>query len=300
MAGRPARRRPVPAPARICQPVPEHRPGRGLRRQRGCRGCHEDRHATFRTTGMGRSMAEVDADREPADADFDHPPSGRRYEVRRQGRPDVAPRTPPGRRAGRGPPGRAPGRIRGRVRPPLADVPRRGGRVPGGVAGHLVRAEAGLGLSPGFNGPDQPGFERATGEGCLFCHAGRAEAADRSLHRMRVAEPAIGCERCHGPGSLHVGPVRRRPAAGREAGPHHRQPGPAAPRPGRGGLPAVPPADHGRGPGPRAAAGRLPPGAAARRLRPRLPARRPGPADDGGRARRADAPEPVLPGVRRP
>jgi hypothetical protein len=59
-------------------------------------------------------------------------------------------------------------------------------------------------MSPGYDTPNQHGFERATGEGCLHCHAGRAEAVGPSLHRMRVPEPAIACERCHGPGSLHV------------------------------------------------------------------------------------------------
>src|SRR5262245_11288032 len=49
-----------------------------------CRPCHEDSHATFRLTGMGRSMAEVDPAKEPADAGFDHAPSKRRYQVSRQ------------------------------------------------------------------------------------------------------------------------------------------------------------------------------------------------------------------------
>jgi hypothetical protein len=60
------------------------------------------------------------------------------------------------------------------------------------------------GMSPGYDNPHHGGFERAVGEGCLVCHAGQAQAVDRSLHRMQVGEAAIGCERCHGPGSLHV------------------------------------------------------------------------------------------------
>jgi hypothetical protein len=43
---------------------------------------------------------------------------------------------------------------------------------------------------------------------CLFCHANKAEP-DESVSGRRYlaplpAHPAIGCERCHGPGSLHV------------------------------------------------------------------------------------------------
>ena len=42
---------------------------------------------------------------------------------------------------------------------------------------------------------------------CLFCHANRAEPIERTLNRYRepiFAGEAIGCERCHGPGELHV------------------------------------------------------------------------------------------------
>ncbi|MBO0699818.1 MAG: hypothetical protein J2P46_15580, partial [Zavarzinella sp.] len=52
-----------------------------------CSECHADRRASFRATGMGRSMAEVDPDREPPDGVVDHRPSKRRYEVvRKDGR----------------------------------------------------------------------------------------------------------------------------------------------------------------------------------------------------------------------
>ena len=59
-------------------------------------------------------------------------------------------------------------------------------------------SSSGGSMSPGYTSPDQMGFEWATGEGCLNCHAGRAEAVDGSLHRMKVIEAAISCERCQG------------------------------------------------------------------------------------------------------
>jgi hypothetical protein len=67
-------------------------------------------------------------------------------------------------------------------------------------------------LSPGFG----PGYltGRAVPPGCLFCHANRADGVAGSVNHY--AEPifdgpaAIGCQRCHGPGELHV--------AAREAG----------------------------------------------------------------------------------
>jgi hypothetical protein len=60
-------------------------------------------------------------------------------------------------------------------------------------------------LSPGFT----PGLltGRAILPECLFCHANRANHVDGSENRY--AKPvfdghAIGCQRCHGPGELHV------------------------------------------------------------------------------------------------
>jgi Flp pilus assembly protein TadD len=60
-------------------------------------------------------------------------------------------------------------------------------------------------LSPGFS-VDQ-WLERAIGAPCLFCHANRVEAVDGSFNHYRPPTfrgHAIGCERCHGPGELHV------------------------------------------------------------------------------------------------
>jgi hypothetical protein len=37
-----------------------------------CKKCHEDRHTSFRCTGMDRSMSDIDLAQEPADATFEH------------------------------------------------------------------------------------------------------------------------------------------------------------------------------------------------------------------------------------
>src|SRR5262245_27871762 len=169
-----------------------------------CRSCHEDRHRSFRHTGMGRSMAPVDLRREPPDATFDHLASKRRYQMRREG-----------------------GKLwhrdllltEGSEEVLLAEYPLKyvigSGRhsltYATEVDGFLVespvswyRSRNAWGMSPGYDNPHQLGFERPVGEGCLVCHAGQSEARDGSLHRMTVSEPAIGCERCHGPGALHA------------------------------------------------------------------------------------------------
>ncbi len=61
------------------------------------------------------------------------------------------------------------------------------------------------GLSPGFGPSHAAG--RAVLPECLFCHANRADHIDGSVNRY--ARPAfnghaIGCQRCHGPGEVHV------------------------------------------------------------------------------------------------
>jgi Cytochrome c554 and c-prime len=73
-------------------------------------------------------------------------------------------------------------------------------------------------LSPGF-GPAQANGRRVLPE-CLFCHVNQAEHVPGTLNRY--ADPpfagfAIGCQRCHGPGELHVaarageGPAKPQP-----------------------------------------------------------------------------------------
>jgi hypothetical protein len=61
-------------------------------------------------------------------------------------------------------------------------------------------------LSPGYE-HDNAHFNRAIEPNCLFCHANRVEPVGLTVNRYE--EPlfrghAIGCERCHGPGELHV------------------------------------------------------------------------------------------------
>jgi predicted CXXCH cytochrome family protein len=60
-------------------------------------------------------------------------------------------------------------------------------------------------LSPGFEA--NPHSDRPITADCLFCHSNHAEAVDGPVNRYRspIFEGyAIGCERCHGPGELHV------------------------------------------------------------------------------------------------
>jgi hypothetical protein len=69
-------------------------------------------------------------------------------------------------------------------------------------------------LSPGFEVADLA-FNRPALPGCLACHSGLAQPTGFGLGSYAnppFKELAIGCEKCHGPGSLHVsehtGPVK--------------------------------------------------------------------------------------------
>ena len=59
-------------------------------------------------------------------------------------------------------------------------------------------------MSPGYDQPDHASFRRVVEQGCLYCHTGRVEPIGANPFRYRILEPAIGCERCHGPGELHL------------------------------------------------------------------------------------------------
>jgi predicted CXXCH cytochrome family protein len=60
--------------------------------------------------------------------------------------------------------------------------------------------------SPGYLENDLR-FERRILDGCVACHVGRVEVDRDKPHRFPAGafpEPAIGCERCHGPGQGHI------------------------------------------------------------------------------------------------
>jgi hypothetical protein len=166
-----------------------------------CRGCHEGDTVAYRRTGMGRSMAPIDLDREPPDGAYDHPVSKRRYAVTRKDGQlwhremrlggDVVLQEYPVKY------------VVGSGRHSLTYLVEADGFL---VESPITwyRSRNGWFMSPGYDVAEHGGFERSVGEGCLICHAGQAHAVEGSLHRMRVLEPTIGCERCHGPGALHL------------------------------------------------------------------------------------------------
>ncbi len=206
---------PVPPPPRSSSPYRNTRDEARYLGSKACTACHPAETDSYRETGMGRSLTTVLAAQAPPDGAVDHPASGRRYEIYRKDgllHHRELLRTKDGERV------------------VLSDFPVRyvvgSGRH---ALTYLAEADGFLvespvtwyasrhrwGMSPGYDKPDQLGFERPITDGCLMCHAGRAEAVGGSLQRFQLHEEAIGCERCHGPGSLHL---QRQNQAGKAGG----------------------------------------------------------------------------------
>jgi len=90
------------------------------------------------------------------------------------------------------------------------------------VNGHLYQvpvtwyAQAGLwGLAPGFGGAGDR-FMRPITHACMACHNALPDFVEGSENRFAHVPLGIDCERCHGPGSIHVEErtAGRGPAAG--------------------------------------------------------------------------------------
>ncbi len=62
-------------------------------------------------------------------------------------------------------------------------------------------------LAPGYQVAENPHFGRPVDAACLFCHANQAKPVGGRVNQFETPVfrgLSIGCERCHGPGELHV------------------------------------------------------------------------------------------------
>lgn len=59
-------------------------------------------------------------------------------------------------------------------------------------------------LAPGFEKGMSSRFERKIELECMSCHNGYPEIVEGSFNKYAQVQAGIDCERCHGPGSLHV------------------------------------------------------------------------------------------------
>ena len=169
-----------------------------------CAECHESEFASYRATTHSQALDDIHLDRAPPEGKFEHTVSGRNYTVYHQEgqlRHRESITTNSGERT-------------------LCDHPVRYVIGSGNhshsylveLMGFLVEspvtwytARQAWEMSPGYeNNPLQQGFSRPARFLCVNCHAGHVSTVGGSIQKLRIHEQAIGCERCHGPGSLHV------------------------------------------------------------------------------------------------
>jgi hypothetical protein len=170
----------------------------------GCKECHNSNYLSYLHTTHSRALSDLNPSAEPADGVFEHKASGRSYRIYRQGgqmRHEEILRTAEGKEVAR------------------VDLPVRYLIGSGNFCrSYLVEVDGFLhespitwytskknwDMSPGYDFPEHHSFERPIRLSCLACHAGRAESTGGAVNRLTIHEQAIGCESCHGPGSLHV------------------------------------------------------------------------------------------------
>ncbi len=63
-------------------------------------------------------------------------------------------------------------------------------------------------LAPGFEDGSNTRFDRKIETECITCHNGYPKHVEGSLNKYTQVQRGIDCERCHGPGSLHVAEKR--------------------------------------------------------------------------------------------
>ena len=170
-----------------------------------CAGCHARISESFRRTSMGRSMAPASGDSQTqlaaATAAVTHPKVERTLRVWREGQDLYQSEAQTGvfetkfrldYVIGSGMNG-------------YTYLVRRGDHLFQAPLSYYSRA-AKWDLSPGYESGDFA-FSRPVAEGCIVCHSGRARPVNGQTGRYEsppFTEVAIGCENCHGPGSLHV------------------------------------------------------------------------------------------------
>lgn len=169
-----------------------------------CVECHRGNHETYKHTAHSQALAVLDPAVEPPDASFHHGPSKRDYRVYRQGTEFRHEETVRDEK----------GFVLAQVDLPVKYLIGSGNFC----RSYLVEVDGFLhespltwytsrkawDVSPGYDFAEHWSFERPITVGCLNCHAGRVEPREDALNKFTFHEQAIGCERCHGPGSLHV------------------------------------------------------------------------------------------------
>ena len=194
------------APSRSASPYLNTRPGVKYVGSARCSDCHAAQALTYAEHPMGRSVSPAlpGVPAQPkATPSFEV--DGLRYAVERRPSAVVHREFVPGDRAS---PIEAAAEVVvtiGSGQQGQSFLVSRHGRLYQSPISWYVREKAWK-LSPGFAKKNEH-FNRTIGEACLFCHCNEARAEPHMINQF-AADPSrlepIGCERCHGPGELHV------------------------------------------------------------------------------------------------
>ncbi len=160
-----------------------------------CAACHADIAAKYRQTPMAQTSGRVT---EVPAGEFRHAPSGTQYQVQSSGVVRLSRGASVGERLlqyfiGSGAEGRS-------------YLWRRDGFLFESPLTWYARTKT-WAASPGYEADRQSHWNRAVEPSCLFCHASETRWREGTQNQYRdppFAENGVACERCHGPGSLHV------------------------------------------------------------------------------------------------
>lgn len=169
-----------------------------------CATCHKDQHDSYLLGAHSQALRSTEPQEEPADAEFFHAPSRRWYQVYREGdelRHKESIRNRDGSEfvlhdkpvhwtIGSG-------------RFSLSYLAQDGDfLIESPITWYSSRKQ--WQMSPGFDQAQHLGFERLAPQGCLICHAGYVTPLEGNSYQPEIQQTSIGCESCHGPGSLHA------------------------------------------------------------------------------------------------
>ena len=76
-------------------------------------------------------------------------------------------------------------------------------------------------LAPGFENGGNSRFQRLIQLECMSCHNGYPDFVANSENKYNVIKTGIDCERCHGPGSIHVAERQSNPIVDTSKGPDY-------------------------------------------------------------------------------
>ena len=195
--------RQLPLPARPESPFLNTHPDVQYVGSETCQSCHDDVHANFFRTRHSQAMSEISRD-ESKDGSIRHEKSGFEYDARWSkdgrlihseavlvdGNPHDAKEVLIDYAIGSGRFGKS----------YLSKLD--GFLVQSPLTWYSDRKE--WGMSPGYDFAGQFSFKRAVSAGCLYCHAGNLDVIDDNEYHTVIHEQFVSCERCHGPGQLHV------------------------------------------------------------------------------------------------